>query len=66
MLQNLFTFATVAHILVDIPCDLAYDGDRAFWLQRADRAVVLVGPVIDDVALIDVAGAGELRATGRT
>jgi hypothetical protein len=36
---------------------------KRFLLQRADRAVVLVGPVVDDVALIDVAGAGQLHAT---
>src|SRR5215469_3332018 len=53
----------VAHILVDISCDLANDSCRALGLQRADRAVVLVGPVIDDVALINVAGAGQYGAT---
>src|ERR1700733_10372409 len=35
----------------------------ALGLQRADRAGVLGSPVIDDVGLIDVAGAGQLRAT---
>ena len=44
----------VAHILIDISCDLAHGRRRAFWFQRADRAVVFVGPVVDDVALIDV------------
>ena len=33
-----------------------------FGFKRAARAVVLAGPVVDDVALIDVAGAGQLRA----
>src|SRR3974377_1879096 len=53
----------VAHILVDISCDLANDSCRALGLQRADRAVVLFGPVIDDVALINVARAGQYGAT---
>jgi hypothetical protein len=53
----------VAHLLVDISCDLAHDRRAALRLQRADRVVILVGPVVDDVALIDVARAGELRAT---
>ena len=53
----------ISQILVDVSCDLAHDRRGAFWLQRADRAVVLVGPVVDDVALIDVASAGQLRAT---
>jgi hypothetical protein len=52
----------VVHILVDISCDLANDSRRTLGLQRADRAVVLVGPV-DDVVLIDVAGAGQRRTT---
>ena len=52
----------VTHILIDVAGDLAHDRRRALWLQRAGRAVVLIGPVVDNVALIDVAGAGELRA----
>ena len=50
-------------ILVDVACDLTHDRCRALWLQCTDRAVVLAGSVIDDVALIDVAGAGEFCAT---
>jgi hypothetical protein len=53
---------TVAHILIDISRDLARNRRRAFWFQRANRAVVLVGPIVDDVALIDIAGAGEFRS----
>src|SRR5579859_2586338 len=52
----------VTHILIDVAGDLAHDRCRALWLQRAGRAVALIGPVVDNVALIDVAGAGELRA----
>ena len=68
---DLFTFVAwgvgqrpdvVVHILVDISCDLANDSRRTRGLQRADRAVVLVGPV-DDVVLIDVAGAGQRHTT---
>src|SRR5664280_3003641 len=53
----------VTHILIEIAGDLAHDRRRALGLQRADRAVVLASPVVDDVALIDVAGAGEFCAT---
>src|SRR5215211_5527895 len=53
----------IAHILVDISRDLAHGRRRALRLQRAGRAVTLVGPVVDNVALIDVGGPGELCAT---
>jgi hypothetical protein len=53
----------ITHILVEIAGDLAHDRRRALWLQRADRAVVLAGPVVDDVTLIDGAGAGQFRAS---
>jgi hypothetical protein len=43
--------------------DLACDRCRALDLQRADRAVVLAGLAVKDVALIDVARASELCAT---
>ena len=53
----------VTHILIEIAGDLAHGRRRTLGLQRADRTVVLAGPVVDVVALIDVAGAGQLRAT---
>jgi hypothetical protein len=49
--------------LVEVAGDLVHDGRRALRLQCTDRAVVLAGPIIDDVALIDIAGASELCAT---
>lgn len=51
---------TITHILVEIAGDLSHHRRRALRLQRADRAVILAGNVVEDVALIDVAGASEL------
>src|SRR6202012_2823415 len=51
----------IAHIFVEVPGDFADDCRRALWLQRAARAVAFAGPVVDDVTLIDVACAGQLR-----
>ena len=53
----------ITNILVDIACKFAHDRGRAFWLQQAACTVTLVCPVVDDVALIDIAGAGELCTT---
>src|SRR5262249_41931206 len=50
-------------ILVEVSCDLAHRSRRTPRLQQAGRAVILVCSVVDDVALIDVAGARELFAT---
>ena len=36
-----------------MPVNLAHDRRRALRLQRADRAVVLAGPIVDDMTLID-------------
>src|SRR5262249_46338895 len=55
----------ITHLLIDIAGDLAHGRRRAPRLQRADRAVMFVGSVVDDVALIDVAGADKL-CTART
>jgi hypothetical protein len=53
----------IAHILVEVSGDLAHHRRRTLRLEGADRAVVLAGPVVDDVTPIDVAAAGQLRAT---
>lgn len=52
----------ITHLLIDIAGDLAHNRRRALRLQGAGRAVVLAGPVVDDMALINVASAGQLRA----
>ncbi len=55
-----------SHRMIDaLSCDLAHHRRCAFWLQRTGRAVIPVGSVVDDVALVDVAGAGALCATER-
>src|SRR5262249_38889157 len=55
----------ITHLLIDIAGDLAHGRRRAPRLQGAGRAVMFVGSVVDNVALIDVAGAGKL-CTART
>src|ERR1700739_2872553 len=52
----------ITHLLVEITGDLAHDRRRALRLQGTGRAVVLAGPVVDDVTLVDVAGTGQLCA----
>src|SRR6476469_3914510 len=52
----------ITHLLVMITGDLAYDRCRALRLQGTGRAVVLAGPVVDDVTLVDIAGTGQLCA----
>ena len=52
----------ITHLLVKITGDLAYDRCRALRLQGTGRAVVLAGPVVDDVTLVDIAGTGQLCA----
>ena len=51
----------IAHILVDVAGNFTDDCRRALRLQGTARAVALAGSVVDDVTLIDVAGAGQLR-----
>ena len=53
----------ITHIFVKIAGNLARRCYPALGLQRAGRAVVLAGSVVDDVTLIDGSVAGELRAT---
>jgi hypothetical protein len=53
----------IAHILVEVAGDFAHSCRGAPRLQGAGRAVLLVGPIVDDMTLVDVAGAGQLRAT---
>src|SRR5262249_57614175 len=55
----------ITHLLIDVAGDLAHGRRRAPRLQGAGRAVMFVGSVVDDAALIDVAGAGKL-CTART
>jgi hypothetical protein len=50
----------LTHLLIDIAGHFAHDCGRAPRLQGAGRAVILVGSVVDDVTLIDIAGAGQL------
>src|SRR6185312_12641661 len=50
----------ITHLLVEITGNLAHDRRRALRLQGTGRAVVLAGPVVDDVTLVDVAGTGQL------
>src|SRR6476661_6347605 len=52
----------ITHFLVEITGDLAHDRGRALRLQATGRAVVLAGPIVDDVTLVDVAGTGQLCA----
>src|SRR6476661_1277881 len=52
----------ITHLLVEITGNLAYDRCRALRLQGTGRAVVLAGPVVDDVTLVDIAGTGQLCA----
>src|ERR1700747_390587 len=52
----------ITHLLIKITGDLAHDRRRALRLPGTGRAVVLAGPVVDDVTLVDVAGTGQLCA----
>lgn len=54
---------TISHIFVDVTGDFAHSRGRTLRLQQTGRAVLLVGPVVDDMTLVDVTGAGQLRAT---
>ena len=54
---------TITHIFVEVACDFARDRRRALRLQRTSRAVALAGAVVDDVALIDIACAGQFCTT---
>lgn len=50
-------------LLVEITRHLTHNSGRALRPQQAGRAVILVGSVVDDADLIDVAGVGELCTT---
>src|SRR5918995_981007 len=44
----------IAHLLVDVPRDLAHGPGRALGLQRAGRAITFQSPIIEDTALVDI------------
>jgi hypothetical protein len=52
---------TIAYIFVEVAGNFARDRRRALRFQAA-RAVALAGPVINDVALVDIACAGQFRS----
>ena len=49
-------------MLIEIVCNFAHGRRRASRLQRTGRTIAQAGSIVDDVALIDIARAGELRA----
>ena len=49
-------------LFIDIARHFAHDCGGALRLKGAARAVVLVSSVVNDAALVDIAGAGEFRA----
>jgi hypothetical protein len=46
----------IAHLLIDISRDLAHGSGRALGLEQAGRAITFESPVIEDAALVDIAG----------
>ena len=50
----------VADLEINVARDLAVNRGGTFLLQRTNRTVLRACPVIDNPALIDVAGAGQL------
>jgi hypothetical protein len=51
----------LTHLFIEVTSQFAHDCRRALRLQGAGRAVIFVGSIVDDAALIDIAGAGEFR-----
>ncbi len=50
------------HFFIEVTSHFAHDRSGAPRLEDACRAVILIGPVVDDAALIDIASAGEFGA----